>query len=69
LYFQLPYLLEETYFQQAGSSALEGTSKAVLGSSDQWNVPVSLSLLLKSEKILALLYEGKGHEYRPFRDF
>ncbi len=29
----------------------------------------SLSLLLKSEKIPALLYLGKGPEYRPFWDF
>jgi hypothetical protein len=32
--FQLPYLPEETCFQQAGSSVVEGTSQAVLGSSD-----------------------------------
>jgi hypothetical protein len=44
-------------------------SKAVLGSSDQWKVPVSLSLFLISEKIPALLYVEKGHVYRPFRDF
>jgi hypothetical protein len=41
---------------QAGSSAVEGTSQAVLGSSDQWKVPANLSLFLKSEKIPALLY-------------
>jgi hypothetical protein len=29
LYFQLPYLPEETCFQQGGSSAVEGTSQAV----------------------------------------
>ncbi len=34
LYFQLPYRPEETCFQQAGSSVVEGTSQAVLGSSD-----------------------------------
>ncbi len=33
LYFQLAYLPEETCFQKAGSSAVEGTSRAVLGSS------------------------------------
>jgi hypothetical protein len=49
LYFQLPYLPEETCFQQGGSSAVEGTSQAVLGSSDQRKVPASLSLFLKSE--------------------
>jgi hypothetical protein len=55
LYFQLSYLPEETCFQQAGSSAVEGTSQAVLGSSEQRKVPASLSLFLKSEKIPALL--------------
>jgi hypothetical protein len=43
-----------------GPSAVEDTSQAVLGSSDQQKVPTSLSLFLKSEKIPALLYEGKG---------
>jgi hypothetical protein len=66
LYFQFPYLLEETCFQQEGSSAVEGTSQAILGSSDQPNILASLSLFLKSEKIPALLYEGKGPKYRPF---
>jgi hypothetical protein len=66
LYFQLPYLLEETYFQQAGSSAVEVTSQTVLGFSDQRRVPASVSLFRKSEKIWALLYAGKGPEYRPF---
>jgi hypothetical protein len=69
LYFQLPYLPEETCFQQAGSSAVEGTSQVVLGSSDQRKVPASLSLFLKGEKIPALLYVGIGPDYRPFRDF
>jgi hypothetical protein len=45
---------------------MEGTSQRVLGSSDQRKVPASLSLFLKSEKILALHYVGKGPEYRPF---
>jgi hypothetical protein len=31
--------------------------------------PASLSLFLKCEKIPALLYIGKGPEYRPFLDF
>jgi hypothetical protein len=53
LYFQLPYLLEETSLQQAGSFAVEGTSQAILGSFDQRKVPASLSLFLKSEKIPA----------------
>ncbi len=69
LYFQLPYLPEETCFQQLGSSAVERTSQAstqaVLGSSNQLKVPTSLSLFLKSEKIPALLSVGKGPEYRP----
>jgi hypothetical protein len=43
-----------------GPSAVEDTSQAVLGSSDQQKVPTSLSLFLKSEKIPALLDEGKG---------
>jgi hypothetical protein len=47
---------------------VEGTSQAVLGSSDQRKVPASLSLFLKSEKIPALLYIGKGPKYRPFCD-
>ncbi len=47
---------------------MEGTSQAVLGSSDEWKVPASLSVFLKSEKNSALLYIGKGPEYRPFRD-
>ncbi len=47
---------------------MEGTNQVVLGTSDQRKVPASLSLFLKSEKIPALLYIGKGHEYRPFHD-
>jgi hypothetical protein len=50
LYFQLPYLPEETCFQEAGPSAVEGTSEAVLGLTKQQKVPASLSLFLKSEK-------------------
>jgi len=34
-----------------------------------WKVPASQLLFLKTEKILALLYGGKGHEERPFCDF
>ncbi len=64
-----PYLPEETCFQQAGYYMVEGISQAVLGSSDERKVPSSLSLFLKSEKIPALLYKGKGPEYRPFRNF
>jgi hypothetical protein len=48
---------------------MEGPSQAVLGSSDQRKVLASLSLFLKREKIPALLYIGKGSEYRPFPDF
>ncbi len=82
MYFQLPYLPEETCFLQArtfaveatsqailgsetcslqaGTAAVEATSQAILGSSDQRKVPASQSLFLKSEKIPALLYGGKG---------
>ncbi len=66
MYFQLPYLPQETCFQEAGPSAVEGTtSEAVLGLFKQRKVPVSVSLFLESEKIPALLYVGKGPEYRP----
>jgi hypothetical protein len=34
----------------------------------QWKVPASLSLFLKSEKIPALLCIGRGPTYRPFCD-
>jgi len=34
-----------------------------------WDLPTSLSLFLKSEKIPAMFCFGKGPEYRPFRDF
>jgi hypothetical protein len=61
LYFQLPYLPEDTCFQQGGSSAVEGTS--------QRKVLASLSLFLKSEKIPALPYGGKGLQYKSFHDF
>jgi hypothetical protein len=47
---------------------VEGTSQAILGSSDQRKLPANLSLFLKSEKIPSLLYLGKGPEYRTFRD-
>jgi hypothetical protein len=48
----MPYLPEETYFQQAGCSAVESTSQGVLRrSSDQRKVPASLSLFLKSAKV------------------
>jgi hypothetical protein len=44
---------------------VEGTSQAVLGSSDQRKIPASLSLFLKSEKIRALLYLGKDLSTGP----
>ncbi len=65
LHFQLPYLPEATCFQQAGSSVVEGTSQAVLVSSDQQKVRASLSLFLKSEKIPTLLYIGKDLSTGP----
>jgi hypothetical protein len=39
----LTYLPEETCFQQAGSSAVEGTSQAVLGSAEGTSQPVNIS--------------------------
>jgi len=45
-----PYLPEETCFQQAGYYVVEGTSQAVLRSSDQRKVPASLSLFSKKRK-------------------
>jgi len=59
LYFQLPCLPEETCLEQAGSSAVEGNSQAVLGSSDQRKVPASGSLFVKSAKMPPMLYLGK----------
>jgi hypothetical protein len=50
------FLPEETCFQQAGSSAVEGTSQAVLGSSDQRKVPASLSLFLKGKRKTQLCF-------------
>ncbi len=44
---------------------MEGTSQDILGSSDQRKVPASLSLFLKSKKIPALLYIGKGPSTGP----
>jgi hypothetical protein len=41
---------EETCFQQAGSSEVEGISQVIQGSSDQGTLPASLSLFLKSGK-------------------
>jgi hypothetical protein len=72
LYFQLPYLPEETCLKQAGPSAAEGPTQAVLGFPrrsptqvvlywvflEERKVPASLSLFLKSEKIPAMLYIG-----------
>jgi hypothetical protein len=45
---------------------VEGTSQAVLGSSDQRKSIAKLSRFLKSEKIPALPYFAKAPEYRPF---
>jgi len=44
-------LLAETCFQQAGSSAVEGSSQAVLESSEQRKVLASLTLYQKLSKI------------------
>jgi hypothetical protein len=43
---------------------MEGTSQAVLGSSDERKVPASLSPFIKSE-IPVLLYVGKGPDIGP----
>jgi hypothetical protein len=68
--FSFVTFLKKPCFQQAGSSAVEGTSHAVMGSCDELNVPTTLSLFLRSEKIPALLYVGKEPKYRrPFLDF
>jgi hypothetical protein len=52
-------------------SSLTCLKKLVFSNPDllRWKVTASLSLFLKSEKIPALLYIGKGSEYRPFREF
>jgi hypothetical protein len=60
IFSSIACLPEETRFHPAGSSAVEGTSQAVLDSSDQWKVRASLSLFLKSENIPALLYLRKA---------
>jgi len=61
--------LKKPVFSKPDLLRLEGTSQAVLGSSDQRKVRAGLSLFLKSEKIQAVLYGGKGPEYRPVHDF
>jgi hypothetical protein len=52
-------------------SSLTCLKKPVFSKRDllSWKVLASLSLFLKSEKIPALLYVGKGPEYRPLHDF
>jgi len=52
-------------------SSLICLKKLVFSNPDllRWKVTASLSLFLKSEKIPALLYIGKGPEYRPFLNF
>ncbi len=67
--YSAPSHPQETCFQQAGSCAVEGTSQAVLGSSDQLKVPASLSLFLKSEKSQLSPCVLLWPEYRPFREF
>jgi len=42
-------------FSGLGTWAVEGTSQATLGSSDQQKVPTTLSLFLNSEKSPAML--------------
>jgi hypothetical protein len=66
IFSSLTCLKKPVFSKQA---AVKGTSQDILGSSDHHKVLASRSLFLKSEKMPALLYEGKGPEYRPFRDF
>ncbi len=66
--FSSPLLAWRNLFSASGIFCGEGTSQAVLGSSDQRKVPAIPSLFPKSEKIRALLYLGKGPEYRLFHD-
>jgi hypothetical protein len=44
---------------------MKGTNRAVLGSSDQRNVPARLSLFQKMKKSQDFLYLGKGPESGP----
>jgi hypothetical protein len=55
LYFELSYVHEKLVFRKRDLLL-------------RWKVPASLSLFLKSEKIPALLYIGRGRMYRPFCD-
>ncbi len=64
--FSAPLPAWRNLFSARGIFWVEGTTQAVLGSSDQRKVPASLSLFLKSEKVPALLSLGKWPEYRPF---
>jgi hypothetical protein len=48
---------------KSGSSAMEG-KQAELGASNEWNIPASLSLFPKSEKIAAMLYIGNILSYQ-----
>jgi hypothetical protein len=47
--FQLHYLLEETCFQQGGSSVVEGTNQVVLGSSSD-HFPIQSGFFQKQYK-------------------
>ncbi len=54
MYFELPYLPQKPVFRK----------RDLL----RWKAPASLSLFVKSEKIPALLYIGRGPTNRPFCD-
>jgi hypothetical protein len=57
------------YFQLSSLTCLREPVFSKLDLLLWWKVPASLSLFLKSEQIPALLYVGKGPEYKPFPHF
>jgi len=71
VFFQLPPCLKKPVFSKRDLLAVEGTSQAVLGSSDQRKVPakpVTVSKKWKKSQLSPCV--GKWPpEYRPFRDF
>ncbi len=67
--FSAPLLAWRMLFSVSGIFCGGRYQPGCMGSSNQRKVLASLSLFLKSEKIRALLYLGKGPEYRPFCNF
>jgi hypothetical protein len=59
-------MLEETCFQQADLLQWKVPARLYWDVLTSGQVPAGLSLFLKTEKTPALLYAGKGPEYRPF---